>query len=49
MDVEVPVALLAERVAAEQSGYRITRHHTLFEGMCPACIAAAKAAATPLH
>ncbi len=40
MDVEVPVALLAERVAAEQSGYAITRHHTLFEGLCPACAAA---------
>jgi Fe2+ or Zn2+ uptake regulation protein len=40
MDVEVPVALLAERVAAEQSGYAISRHHTLFEGLCPACAAA---------
>jgi Fe2+ or Zn2+ uptake regulation protein len=37
MDVDVPVALLAERVAAEQTGYNITRHHTLFEGMCPNC------------
>lgn len=45
LDVDVPVALLAERVAAEQSGYKITRHHTLFEGMCPACIAKAKAEA----
>jgi Fe2+ or Zn2+ uptake regulation protein len=45
MDVEVPVALLAERVAAEQSGYNITRHHTLFEGMCPACAAKTKAKA----
>jgi Fur family peroxide stress response transcriptional regulator len=48
MDVEVPVALLAERVAAEQSGYRITRHHTLFEGMCPSCIRSKKAASAPV-
>ena len=41
MDVEVPVALLAERVAAEQSGYVVTRHHTLFEGICPAFAARA--------
>jgi Fur family peroxide stress response transcriptional regulator len=47
MDVDVPVALLAERVAAEQTGYNITRHHTLFEGMCPACVESRKSAATP--
>lgn len=37
IDVEVPVALLAQRVAAEQSGFDIVRHHTVFEGVCPDC------------
>lgn len=37
MDVDVPVALLAEQVAREQSGFDVTRHHTVFEGVCPAC------------
>lgn len=36
-DVEVPVALLAEHVAAEQSGFAVTSHHTVFNGLCPAC------------
>ncbi len=36
-DVDVPVAILAEHVAAEQTGYHITGHHTVFTGTCPAC------------
>ena len=41
VDVEVPVALMAHHVAAEQSGFRVTNHHTVFEGACPACCAGA--------
>ncbi|HWV24581.1 MAG TPA: transcriptional repressor [Thermomicrobiales bacterium] len=37
MDVDVPVALLAEQVAREQTGFDVTRHHTVFEGVCPTC------------
>lgn len=37
-DVNVPVAESCEIVAAEQSGWQITRHHTLFEGLCPTCL-----------
>ncbi len=37
IDVEVPVALMAHHVAAEQSGFVVTRHHTVFEGACPDC------------
>ena len=40
MDVDVPVALLAERVAEEQTGFEVHRHHTVFEGLCPACLKA---------
>jgi Fur family transcriptional regulator, peroxide stress response regulator len=36
-DVDVPVALIARHVAAEQSGFDITSHHTVFAGVCPAC------------
>lgn len=36
-DVEVPVALLAEHVAEEQSGFTVTSHHTVFTGLCPTC------------
>ena len=36
-DVEVPVALIAQYVAAEKSGFEITHHHTMFFGRCPAC------------
>lgn len=36
-DVDVPVAVLAEHVAADQSGFAITGHHTVFTGTCPAC------------
>lgn len=36
-DVEVPVALLAQHVATERSGYDIESHHTVFVGVCPEC------------
>jgi Fe2+ or Zn2+ uptake regulation protein len=36
-DVDVPVALIAQYVAAEKSGFEITKHHTVFFGGCPAC------------
>lgn len=36
-DVEVPVALLAEHVAADQSGFAVTSHHTVFNGLCSEC------------
>jgi Fe2+ or Zn2+ uptake regulation protein len=39
MDVDVPVALLADRVAEEQTGFEVHRHHTVFEGFCPSCLA----------
>lgn len=39
VDVNVPVAASCEAVAAQQSGWMITRHHTLFEGVCPDCLA----------
>jgi Fur family peroxide stress response transcriptional regulator len=44
MDVDVPVALLAERVAEEQTGFEVHRHHTVFEGICPTCLAARSSA-----
>lgn len=37
MDVDVPVALIARHVAAEQSGFEIDDHHTVFAGRCPGC------------
>lgn len=37
LDVDVPVALMATHVAEEQTGYSITKHHTLFAGTCPDC------------
>lgn len=37
-DVSVPVSTSCEEVAANQSGWHITRHHTLFEGLCPDCL-----------
>jgi Fe2+ or Zn2+ uptake regulation protein len=37
VDVDVPVALIARHVAAEQSGFEIESHHTVFAGRCPAC------------
>jgi Fe2+ or Zn2+ uptake regulation protein len=41
LDVDVPVALIARHVAAEQSGFDITSHHTVFAGICPRCKSAA--------
>ncbi len=38
-DVDVPVALLAQHVAAERSSYDIVSHHTVFVGTCPECLA----------
>ncbi len=38
-DVSVPVPATCEDVAASQSGWLITRHHTLFDGICPECLA----------
>jgi Fe2+ or Zn2+ uptake regulation protein len=37
VDVDVPIALIARHVAEERSGFRITQHHTVFTGLCPAC------------
>lgn len=37
VDVDVPVALIARHVAAEQSGFWVDNHHTVFAGRCPAC------------
>lgn len=42
VDVEAPMALMATHVAEERSGFRITSHHTVFAGSCPACRAAAR-------
>ena len=36
-DVDVPSALLAHQVAADQSGYDIKEHQTIFSGVCPDC------------
>jgi Fe2+ or Zn2+ uptake regulation protein len=36
-DVDVPVALIAQYVAAEKSGFEISKHLTVFYGTCPAC------------
>lgn len=38
IDVVVPISADCEQVAAEQSGWQISRHHTLFEGKCPECM-----------
>ena len=37
LDVDVPVALMALHVAAEQSGFDVNSHHTVFSGRCPGC------------
>lgn len=37
MDVDVPNVILARQVAAEQTGYEITAHQTVFSGICPRC------------
>jgi Fur family peroxide stress response transcriptional regulator len=36
-DVDVPSALLAHQVAADQTGYEIQGHQTIFSGLCPEC------------
>ncbi len=46
-DVDVPVALLAQHVAAERSGFAIDSHHTIFVGRCPECQAAQPRERTP--
>ena len=42
VDVDVPVALMATHVAEEQSGFSLTSHHTVFNGLCPECQAATR-------
>lgn len=42
VDVDVPVALMATHVAEEQSGFSLSSHHTVFDGLCPECQAAAR-------
>lgn len=37
MDVDVPIAILARQVAADQTGYVIQEHQTVFSGVCPKC------------
>ncbi len=37
VDVDVPIALMARHVAAEQSGYDVSSHHTVLGGRCPRC------------
>jgi Fe2+ or Zn2+ uptake regulation protein len=37
IDVDVPTALLAQQVAADQTGFHITGHQTVFTGVCPSC------------
>lgn len=36
-DVDVPTALFARQVAADQTGFEITGHQTVFSGLCPVC------------
>jgi Fur family transcriptional regulator, peroxide stress response regulator len=40
-DVDVPTALFARQVAADQTGFDITGHQTVFSGLCPGCSALA--------
>ena len=37
VDVDVPIAILARQVAADQTGYQIHEHQTVFSGVCPDC------------
>jgi len=37
VDVDVPSAILARQVAADQTGYEIHGHQTVFTGICPDC------------
>ena len=41
-DVELPYAPELDAQAAALSGYRVSVHRTVFEGLCPACRAAAE-------
>ena len=43
LDVDVPVALMALHVAAEQSGFDVNSHHTVFSGAAPAARARVRA------
>lgn len=36
-DVDVPIAILARQVAADQTGFEINDHQTVFSGICPEC------------
>lgn len=36
-DAPAPYSEQADRALAEKTGYRIARHRTVFEGVCPAC------------
>jgi Fe2+ or Zn2+ uptake regulation protein len=47
VDVDVPVALMATHVAEENSGFTISSHHTVFNGLCPECQASARRAPAP--
>jgi Fe2+ or Zn2+ uptake regulation protein len=47
VDVDVPVALMATHVAEEQSGFSISSHHTVFNGLCPECQATARREPAP--
>ncbi|HET9014914.1 MAG TPA: transcriptional repressor [Thermomicrobiaceae bacterium] len=40
VDVDVPIAILARQVAADQTGYQIHEHQTVFSGVCPECLRA---------
>jgi Fe2+ or Zn2+ uptake regulation protein len=48
-DVDVPTALFAQHVAAEQSGFDVHGHQTVFLGVCPVCRAAAGHAPRGAH
>ena len=36
-DVSLPYRAELDKLAAEESGYAIRRHRTVFEGLCPNC------------
>ena len=38
MDVDVPMSFMATHVAEERSGFSISSHHTVFSGLCSACL-----------
>lgn len=49
-DAPAPYRRELDEICAAQTGYRGVSHHTLFEGLCPACQAAeARAAETGQH